>query len=143
MTFLEKYKQDTHQFLDVQEFGFGCPCQYGYETRRSYGSYCKFTTCRDCWNRQMDESTDICTTNHNTNNEREETTTETTTTRKTKARLLEEIDILKKQVANLDKYKQYDNFANELAAIRESFVKVGFSETEAFQIILTTLRGGR
>lgn len=145
MTFLQKFEQDHPDITDDISCYDGCPDMYGYETHRGFSSHCAFTTCRDCWNRQMDGSLDICTANHNTNNEREETTMENTyTTRKTKAQLLEEIDGLKRQVADLDRYRQYESCANELANIREAFVKAGFSELEAVQIILAFLpNGGR
>lgn len=145
MTFLQKLEQDHPEFTEAELFDIDCPDKYGYETHRGYDSHCAFTTCRDCWNRQMEGSMDICTANHNTNNEREETTMENTyTTRKTKAQLLEEIDGLKREVADLDRYRQYESCANELANIREAFVKAGFSEFEAFQLILAFLpNGGR
>lgn len=60
---------------------------------------------------------------------------------KTKAELMEEIKArndeiknLKKEIERLDRYKVYEESANELAAIRESYINAGFSKTEAFEL---------
>ena len=60
---------------------------------------------------------------------------------KTKTELLEEIEnknneirALKKDIEKLERFKQYEETANEIAAIRDSFVAAGFSKTEAFML---------
>lgn len=62
---------------------------------------------------------------------------------KTKAMLFEEIQQkndeikdLKKDLARLEKYKQYEDSADEIRAIYNSYVNVGFSEDQAFQMLL-------
>lgn len=60
---------------------------------------------------------------------------------KTKTELMEEIENknneikdLKKEIEKLDRFKVYEDTANEVAAIRDSFVAAGFSKTEAFTL---------
>lgn len=63
--------------------------------------------------------------------------------KKTKAELLEEIEVKNKEIENLkgeveklDRYKTYETVADEFGAIRESFENAGFSKTEAFTMTL-------
>lgn len=65
---------------------------------------------------------------------------------KTKAELLEEIEAknseikdLKNEIQKLDRYKQYEDMANEVFALRESFVNAGFSKAESFNMLKTIL----
>jgi len=60
---------------------------------------------------------------------------------KTREELLKEIETknneikeLKNDVAKLERYKTYEESANEIAAVRESFVQAGFSKAEAFEM---------
>lgn len=60
---------------------------------------------------------------------------------KTKTELLEEIEVknqeikaLKDDIKKLERFKVYEDTANEVAAIRDSFVAAGFSKTEAFTL---------
>lgn len=94
--------------------------------------------CIDCWNRGIPG---IEPTNKTENNEREETKMEEKKTtihavsagmRKTEAQLLEEIAALQKEIKELEKYKQYEDAANETYAVMESFMKAGFTREEAF-----------
>lgn len=54
---------------------------------------------------------------------------------KTKTELLDEIANLKKEVEKLERYKKYDDMADEVAAVRESFVAAGFTRAESFELI--------
>ena len=47
----------------------------------------------------------------------------------------QEIKELKNDIQKLDRYKQYEDAANEVAAIRDSFVAAGFSKSEAFELL--------
>lgn len=65
---------------------------------------------------------------------------------KTKAELMEEIKIkneeikdLKTEIERLERYKAYESMADELGAMRESFVNAGFSKTEAFTMVMKTI----
>lgn len=51
----------------------------------------------------------------------------------------EEIAGLNKEIKKLEKYKQYEETAEETKAILDSFVNAGFSEEQAFTLITTML----
>ena len=60
---------------------------------------------------------------------------------KTKAELLEEIEVknkeikeLKEEVKKMERYKSYENAANEVAAMREAFINTGFSKSESYDM---------
>ena len=60
---------------------------------------------------------------------------------KTKAELMDDIKVkndeikaLKAEIEKLDRYKVYQEAADELAAVRLSYIKSGFSESEAFEL---------
>ena len=60
---------------------------------------------------------------------------------KTKAELMEEINFrnkeiekLNEEIKKLERYKVYQDSADELAAVRLSYIKAGFSEAEAFEL---------
>ena len=62
--------------------------------------------------------------------------------KKTKAELIEELEkkeadiiVLRKEIENLERYKQYEESANEMAALREAFRNSGFSVTESFEMV--------
>ena len=66
---------------------------------------------------------------------------------KTKNELLEEIEAknkeikdLKDEVQKLDRYKEYEKCADEFAAVRDSFVRAGFTKTEAFEMTKFTIQ---
>jgi predicted nucleic acid-binding Zn-ribbon protein len=59
---------------------------------------------------------------------------------KTKAELMEEIKDLNERIKRLDRYKQYEDAADELAAMRDSFVNAGFTKTEAFTMVRTMMQ---
>lgn len=67
-------------------------------------------------------------------------------TNKTKTMLLEEIEakneeikLLKEEVKKVERYKQYEESANEIAALRDSFINAGFTKTEANDLLKITL----
>ena len=60
---------------------------------------------------------------------------------KTKAELMEEvktkndeIKALKAEIEKLDRYKVYQDAADDLGAIRKSYIEAGFSKAEAFEL---------
>lgn len=128
MTYLEKLKQD-HPNWDDEEIRryIEDECPQPYKSPAGCPDGLKpLIDCKECWNREIPETE---------NNEREETKMETTaTTRKTKAELLQDIAELKKEVEKLDRYKKYEEAANEIAAMCESFVTAGFTREEAFKM---------
>ena len=50
--------------------------------------------------------------------------------------LIEEIENLKEEVKKRDKYSKYDIMGEELAAVRDAMVSHGFTEEQAFQLML-------
>ncbi len=46
----------------------------------------------------------------------------------------EEIEVLKADVEKLEKYRKYDEMADEIKAINDSFVRSGFTERQAFEL---------
>ena len=50
--------------------------------------------------------------------------------------LIEEIENLKEEVKKRDKYSKYDTMSEELAAARDAMVNHGFTEEQAFQLML-------
>jgi hypothetical protein len=61
---------------------------------------------------------------------------------KTKNELLKEIEAkndeiqeLKNEVKKLERFKQYEDMTDEMAALRDSFVNSGFSKSEAFELV--------
>lgn len=54
---------------------------------------------------------------------------------KTKQELEEEISGLKQQIAQLEKYKKYDEAAEESWVLIQSWIKSGFSEEQAFELL--------
>lgn len=65
---------------------------------------------------------------------------------KTKNELLEEIEqkneelkSLKSEVKKLENYRKYDDCANEIRTVYQSFVNSGFTEEQAFEILTITL----
>lgn len=59
---------------------------------------------------------------------------------KTKSELLEMIHDLEASVERLERYKQYENMANELAGMRLAFENAGFSKEESFQAVMQCMR---
>lgn len=48
-----------------------------------------------------------------------------------------EIDTLKKEIEKLEKYKQYDKATAETKVIMDSFVRAGFTENQALDMVKT------
>lgn len=65
------------------------------------------------------------------------------TTNKTKAELLEEIEVknaeikeLKELVKDLERYETYNDMAREISAMRMAFENAGLSKKESFEMVL-------
>lgn len=46
----------------------------------------------------------------------------------------EEIEVLKADIEKLEKHRKYDEMADEVKAINDSFVRSGFTEQQAFEL---------
>lgn len=49
------------------------------------------------------------------------------------------IDDLKSQIRKLEKYKKYDEMADEIFAVKDSFVRAGFSEEQAYNLLTISI----
>ncbi len=63
-------------------------------------------------------------------------------TKRTKAELIEEIKYanehiheMEAQIKNLERYKQYEDMANEMKAMHTAFMNSGFSDDQAFDMM--------
>lgn len=57
------------------------------------------------------------------------------TTKITKQDLLDEIEELKQQIANMEKYKMYKDMSNEVKMMHNAFKDSGFSDEQAFELL--------
>ena len=124
MTCREKLKIE-HPDWDEYEIEYflrdDCPSMYGYLPDPN----CQDISCHKCWDREIPE----------TENKEEVKEMKTKTTEKTKTELLNAIADLKKEVEKQDKYRQYEQVADELAAMRDALTAKGFTREEAMQFI--------
>ena len=135
MTWREKYKKTlgTDNLLEM-------PCPEDVKEMPSKGFMeCPMECdCEQCYDREVPEK-------YLTEEEKMPTAT---TTRKTKAEILEELENknaeiadLKKELNDLERYKQYEESADELAAMKNALVNSGFSNDQAFQLIIEFIKG--
>lgn len=133
----EKLELEHPERVNVGYIGgcLGCPSDYGYLFKPMYcrdpryGSNLK--QCTDCWDREIP-------------GEKEK---ENKPMKKTKAMLEEEleqkqteIEGLKKEleteIKKTEKYKQFEECADDLKALQNSFINSGFSDKQAFMMVL-------
>lgn len=145
MTCREKLKIEHPYAINAKYCGgcFDCPVSYGY---LGFPGYCCDTSiplkkrCTMCWDREIPE-------NKNNNEMEENKMNETTTRTMTREDLYndinqkkKEIESLKERISKLAKYEKYDASADECAAMKDSFVRAGFTEEQAFEILLVCLK---
>lgn len=141
MTWKEKMQIDApHDVNDKYSGGvYGCP-----KDRAHYG--CPHINapsnelCTKCWNREIPDTEKII--------EEKEETIMSADTKKTKAELIEELEDIRerekelaKQVENLERYKQYEDLADEMGAMKQAFVNSGFTDDQAFTMIMEIIKG--
>lgn len=132
MTYLEKEKKENPTVI-ITDIGIPLHCP-----SREKPVYCgndffgdAYQRCTKCWNTEIPE-------------EKEK---ENKPMKKTKAMLEEEleqkqteIEGLKKELVNeikrSEKYKQFEECADDLKALQNSFINSGFSEKQAFMMVL-------
>lgn len=131
MTYREKFHMEHPDRDSVNTLGMGCPADYEHNTNCPEYSDGTVMSCKNCWNREIPE-------------EKEK---ENKPMKKTKAMLEEEleqkkteIEDLKKELENeikkTEKYKQFEECADDLKALQNSFINSGFSEKQAFTMVL-------
>lgn len=133
MTCREKLALEHPECIAPNEKGgcWDCPITYGYLTRPEYCEMRSSDVCYKCWDREIPEET---------NEEKP------MSTKKTKAELMEELEAankakadLEKQLAEMEKYKNYRNCGDELKAIHIAFMDAGFDSTQAFTLLQTMM----
>lgn len=139
MTCREKLKLEHPERIGDQWQGGcnGCPSMRGYLDDPPE-EWCKKARCTDCWDREI-PGTDI------SNNKKENEMMNPT--KMTKAELIEEIEIahnhiveMETQLKNLEKYKQYEEAADEIKAIHTALMDSGFTNEQAFDLLKTTMQ---
>lgn len=113
-----------------------CPCHYGYsEGHPDCSILANDSLCADCWDQEITEE------------KKEKENNTMATTKKTKEQLIEELEAaknniyeLKKQLDNLERYKQYEDCADEIKAIHTAFMNSGFTNDQAFDLIKTAMQ---
>lgn len=110
-----------------------CPHNYGYLSKPDECNQTPLGFCTACWDREIPGTEHIKKENENM-----------TTTKKTKAELLEELEQanqnvrdLKNEIKNLERYKQYENMADEIKALHTAFMNSGFTNEQAFDLLKT------
>lgn len=134
MTCREKLKLDHPDLNEDQLFDMTrsyCPFEVGINYPPL--SICCDSKCSDCWNREVPETENIKKENDIM-----------TPTKMTKAELLKEIEFahnhireMENQIKNLERYKQYEDMANELRAMHLAFMNSGFSDEQAYDLLKT------
>lgn len=137
MTCREKLQLEHPEFVaDFYDAGCnGCPHDYGYlpiPDGCGSGDW-DGITCAACWDREIPET-------ENNNNKKEKKIM--ANSKMTKAELLKEIEAanehiqqMETQLKNLEKYKQYEDMANEMKALHTAFMNSGFSDEQAFDML--------
>ena len=123
---------------------YACPITYGYLKRPEYCKDISNLTggrCEECWDREIPGTEEIKKENdimptHDIN----------VNTKRTKAELIEEIHHahehireMKAKLKNLERYKQYEDMADEMKALHTAFMNSGFSDEQAFDLMKTML----
>ena len=111
-----------------------CPTEFGYADKPAYCNDETLTCderCTMCWDREIPETENIKKEN-----------VIMTPTKMTKADLIEEIKLahehiqnMETQIKNLERYKQYEDMANEFKAMHTAFINSGFTNEQAFEMI--------
>lgn len=140
MTLREKVAMEEPRAIVGTHFGgvLGCPGDYAYlHVNDAYKMNCvkiSDDACTLCWSREF-----VPANNEEKENKTMNFTMEPKSTKKTKTQLIEEMNALKKELARMEKYRQYEETAGEMYAILESFMNVGFTREEAFTMLTKSM----
>lgn len=143
MTCREKLKLEHPEKVGYPRFVggcAGCPHDYGYLDKPAG---CNGTLgCTACWDREIPgtetinkKENDIMPVKHTNHN------------KMTKTELIEEIEAarthiqaMESQLKNLEKYRQYEEAADEIKAIHAALMNSGFTNEQAFDLLKTTIQ---
>ena len=144
MTCREKLKLEHPELVDMDYIGgcHGCPNDYGYLPRPEGCSEDPGMNCTECWDREIPGTETII------KKENDIMPTHTINVNKmTKAELIEEIKCaeahiraMETEIKNLEKYKQYEEAADEIKAIHNALMNSGFTNEQAFDLLKTTMQ---
>ena len=137
MTCREKLMLERPDLIDEEYLGgcFGCPSMRNYlpDPEVCGTRVMSDDDCRRCWDREIPGTENI-----------EKENEVMTTTKKTKAELLDELEQanqnvrdLKNEIKNLERYKQYEDMADEIKALHTAFMNSGFTNEQAFDLLKT------
>lgn len=152
MTYLEKLKED-HPDRVIGDIGMNCPNCYNYSSEDEDDAFCPGHSCVECWNREIPGTGKTKKTTKTkreketmkrTNDELEQAQASDECTKPLTHKELidkknEEIAQLKKEMADLEKLRQYDNTAHEIHLVNESFKNNGFNDEEALKLTLALI----
>lgn len=144
MTCREKLRLEHPEFVGDNYVGGcgGCPHDYGYLPKPVECSLTSLSFCTHCWDREIPGTENIKKENdimptHDIN----------ANTKKTKAELIEEIKIahehireMEGRLERMDKYKQYEDMADEMKAIHTALMNSGFTNDQAFELMKTAIQ---
>lgn len=113
-----------------------CPWEVGIDYPPE--KVCRDSRCSACWYTDIPEPEKIKKENDIM------PTDSINRTKKTKAELLEELEQanqnvrdLKNEIKNLERYKQYEDMADEIKALHTAFMNSGFTNEQAFDLLKT------
>ena len=147
MTCREKLQLEHPGKIDQRELGgcWGCPHAYGYLQRPEYCfpvQVDKEKMCTACWDREIPGTEEI-----KKENEIMPTHAINVNTKRTKAELIEEIKLahehireMEGRLERMDKYKQYEECADELKAMHTALINSGFTNEQAFELMKTAIQ---
>lgn len=139
MTCREKLAKEHPDYIDSCYITGcrGCPYKYGYldapewcPVKHKIGP--TETSCSKCWDREMPEDNNLKGENDMTSKTKKELIEELT-----KAK--ENVEKLKEALVKVENRKKYDEAALETKAMYDSFINAGFTEAQAFSIIMTMI----
>lgn len=136
MTCREKLKFEHPDLNEDQLFDMTrsyCPFEVGINYPPL--SICCDSKCSDCWDREIPET------------EIKKEKDIMTPTKMTKAELLKEIEFahnhireMEGRLERMDKYKQYEECADELKAMHTALMNSGFTNEQAFELMKTAIQ---
>lgn len=141
MTFREKLRREHPELRSTSVMAVGCPHHYGYETKDGCSVYDgKACSCAECWDREIPGTENI----KKENDIMPVNAINADTRKMTKADMIKEIEYahnhireMESQLKNLERYKQYENAADELKALHTAFMNSGFTNEQAFDLLKT------
>lgn len=134
MTCREKLAKEHPEYVNPASTGGcdACPITYGYLDRPEWCNVDE-DTCSKCWDREISDL------NNNLKGENDMTSKTKNELIKELTKAKENVEKLKEALINIEKRKKYDEAALETKAMYDSFINAGFTEAQAFSIIMNMI----